>query len=1177
MPARTLSRNDSQLITGGPFTERLKRTLDGILSQVQDNIQNHSKNQVALYKLHFEAQSIPKVTEGGHGRISGERLFSDVFDERLSSILDIPKKPQHNKVDRVIQFIGSYIKYMNEKAAEDTRAEGEDEDEDNFASRFTAHLIEYILQGYHALNKTVRLRVLQITTAVISHLGTIDGDLYDKLRDALRERAGDKENSVRTQVVMSLCKIVDTPTTEDTEYDEDVESELLEMLAVDTAAEVRRAILLNLPLTEVRLAGVLTRLREEDAVTRRLIYAKTLALEGTTDGETSIANPRVLNWEQVENIVKHGLNDRDESVRTAAGRLMTTWYDEMGTTIKAEAGKRPVSEIVQEQMVAFLSLFHLQAEGRELAQKALEAVFRARPDGVDNLRFDERFWRHLTPESALLARVFVDHCRARDSARLDAAMTEVHTLAGTVQTLYNALLEDIDNERHGLSYAPEDLRAAQDTKILIIDQVLQTISLMPIDHYGGQITAKMMRAMLENEQLPEKLIPRCLDVLREVVNNERDLIMRVVEIVDELRDPASERGVEGEEEQAQDPDASQDDMDPNATPMAKPPWNDMFKKPVAELTEKEQQRVDAVDLKCLTLLQCVLERVEETLENNTILMGPTASIIMPAIARENADFREKGLLCLGLICLISLEVAKRSIGVFLQHLHDEDCPDDLRATLVMTLFDVLLAHRHFFVSKPMTEHVGKLMTMFYSMMQDADTDPKLLAVLGHGLMKVVLAGMISAARTDGREEGDDEDEGVEERSSLELAIRNLIVSYTDPTTSGNQPLLQCLHHALGVFAHTSAGNKDIMRHSFRPVYKRLCETFHDGVEDALEPSKVADMFLEWTDPERASALVKEHMSVKEWSVQLDLARDIMRMLLQDTELEKDERKALCSMLSAIYLPDDPDVDPLKVQRLKILAETVLRGRRPPPGQKPREQVEKFDRALEKKYAVQLEGFSREDARQQEQFRSVFEFVDGILDEEEEEDAKPARRAGARRSASVATTEASTGLVAEEEDVKPVIRKTRKRRAESVTSSATEGDRSKPASKRKAKAKAKRRRTSTSDEDTEVDEPPAPVQRTRRSTRNAAKKKEVINLITDEEDAANEAGSAAADDDDFVVEATPKVKPRRRGLPVNVGGDVDRDISALLGRGGPRTSGSLLNSAEDVDSEDEVIGSLLSLE
>ena len=40
--------------------------------------------------------------------------------------------------------------------------------------------------------------------------------------------------------------------------------------------------------------------------------------------------------------------------------------------------------------------------------------------------------------------------------------------------------------------------------------------------------------------LPEGLLARCLDVLRKLSLNERDLIRVVVEVVHELRDPADE-------------------------------------------------------------------------------------------------------------------------------------------------------------------------------------------------------------------------------------------------------------------------------------------------------------------------------------------------------------------------------------------------------------------------------------------------------------------------------------------------------------------------------------------------------------------------------------------------------------------------------------------------------------
>ncbi|KAL1732694.1 armadillo-type protein [Schizophyllum commune] len=912
MPARTLSRNDSQLITGRTYPERLKSTLDAILSQVQDHIQNHQKNQVALYKLHFEAQGIARLCEGTKKPQTGEEFFRDVFIERLSYILDYPRKPLYNKVDRLVQFIGSYVKYMNEKVSEDAE---ENDDDDTFASRFTAAFIRYILQGYKATNKAVRVRVVQITSHVISHLGQIELDLYNDLKMALKDRVQDKDASVRALAVTSLCKIVDTAT-EDEDYDTEVEELLLDALASDPAAEVRRAVLVNLPLDERRLEFILPRLREQDAIARRLMYTKILALDSKPDEELSPAHPSKLRPEQITEIVKAGLEDRDDSVRAAAAHLMASWYDEMA------------------QLVTFLSLFDLEIGGGELAQRAVEAVFKARPETVGNLQFDTRTSEEdFTPESALLMRIFVDYCKVHDSSRIDAVMPEIQTLATVVQKTFNSLIEDIDNEEREVFI--ESLGTAKYSKMLIIDQVLHTITLMPIDHYGGVRTSALMRRMLEHPLLPSELIPRCLDVLREVIQNERDLIMMVVEIMDELRDPAAKRAADGEDGQAQDPDQSQDIDSPEATPIAKRPYNEMFKKPVAELTEDEREQVDEIDLKCLTLLQCVLERVEEPLENNAMLMGPTANVVQPAIQRDELDFKEKGLTCLGLLCTISL--------------------------------------------------VKVVVEIFFQLMVNSDDD-KLLAVAAHGLAKLVLAGMVSAARTDGCDEDSKGEDDTNERSMLELVrsaalctIRNLIIAYTHPDNLSNQPLIQCLHHALSVFAHTAAMNKDIMRsvcvllyicesvslhashlQSFRPLYEQLCAVYREQRDEgALEPSRVIAMFLEWTDP------------------------------------EQDERKPLCSMLPALRLPDGEDVDALKVQKVKLLTETLLKGRHPPPGKGPRDLVEKFDKQLEKRYASQLEGFSREEARERDEFKALFEFVDDLLTSDGEEDVKPSTRGSSR--------------------------------------------------------------------------------------------------------------------------------------------------------------------------------------
>jgi condensin complex subunit 3 len=53
--------------------------------------------------------------------------------------------------------------------------------------------------------------------------------------------------------------------------------------------------------------------------------------------------------------------------------------------------------------------------------------------------------------------------------------------------------------------------------------------LIDIDPFSGEMTAK--------ESLPEGLIGLCLDVLRKLATNEKDLIRIVVEIISDLRDP----------------------------------------------------------------------------------------------------------------------------------------------------------------------------------------------------------------------------------------------------------------------------------------------------------------------------------------------------------------------------------------------------------------------------------------------------------------------------------------------------------------------------------------------------------------------------------------------------------------------------------------------------------------
>lgn len=64
-------------------------------------------------------------------------------------------------------------------------------------------------------------------------------------------------------------------------------------------------------------------------------------------------------------------------------------------------------------------------------------------DGSILARIDA-YWATLTPETAFLARVFVEHCKeTKDEARLEAALPVVTAMAFRIQEAYNGLVESV--------------------------------------------------------------------------------------------------------------------------------------------------------------------------------------------------------------------------------------------------------------------------------------------------------------------------------------------------------------------------------------------------------------------------------------------------------------------------------------------------------------------------------------------------------------------------------------------------------------------------------------------------------------------------------------------------------------------------------------------------------------
>lgn len=302
--------------------------------------------------------------------------------------------------------------------------EDEDEDNDTTASRFTAKILNWLMSGFMAKDKNVRYRVLQTVAEMVSHLGEIEyvfrfqcisfnthfhsasEDAYKTLRTALLDRLNDRETSVRCQAIMSLAKLCISEDPEDLEEVSMVEV-LLDTLACDPSvyvlslhsiilfpspffSDVRRTVLLAIPINPRTLPRVLERTMDTDVTIRKLLYSAVLA-KRTTEGGGDIpiafgpTHPRILSIAQRELIIRNGLGDRDHQVRAAAASLLATWVKFVD--VKAEEKDVKIEEQVREKMengvLSLLTLFDL-GEGT-VAEDALLSIFQT---GVDIFNFN---------------------------------------------------------------------------------------------------------------------------------------------------------------------------------------------------------------------------------------------------------------------------------------------------------------------------------------------------------------------------------------------------------------------------------------------------------------------------------------------------------------------------------------------------------------------------------------------------------------------------------------------------------------------------------------------------------------------------------------------------------------------------------------------------------------------
>jgi condensin complex subunit 3 len=158
--------------------------------------------------------------------------------------------------------------------------------------------------------------------------------------------------------------------------------------------EVRRTVIMNVPLNSRTIPAILGRTRDVDQSIRKLVFGQILAknvLE-QEQGENvppSIGptHPRNLTVPQREMIIKNGLGDRDITVRKATELLVSTWMETVDMKIEESDVKlEEQKEMPENRPIALLQLFDLNLD-LSVPSMALMSIFATRADIFNETEF----------------------------------------------------------------------------------------------------------------------------------------------------------------------------------------------------------------------------------------------------------------------------------------------------------------------------------------------------------------------------------------------------------------------------------------------------------------------------------------------------------------------------------------------------------------------------------------------------------------------------------------------------------------------------------------------------------------------------------------------------------------------------------------------------------------------
>ncbi|KIH92919.1 condensin complex subunit 3 [Sporothrix brasiliensis 5110] len=886
-------------IPAEPEDNALRAKIAPVFREAQKNTASHRKLAVNLRKIQ-EACCYEPTSVKASAAVSADFHEDDFNEEFVRCVYRVmPVKKSEPVGDKVIRFVGLFLRHAIEK---DNELLGEvDEDASTMpetpGTRLTGVLVDKVLLLLVAKDKYVRYRATQLISHIVNSLDAIDDDLFQKLRSGLLRRIRDKEAMIRAQAVLGLGRLAGNSVEEAQDSDDSeggaaaigLLDKLLEVLQNDPSADVRRSLLVNLPILPNTLPYLLERARDSDAATRRAVYSRLLP---------ALGDFRHLSLSMREKLLRWGLRDRDENVRKAAGRLFRErWIEDCAGLPEAGEDGQPAEPAAPsfDGLLELLERIDVVNSGVDegVALEAMQGFWEGRPDYRDAVNFDDAFWETLSAESVFMARSFNDFCRSDDSGKyeylIEEKLPEVTKLAFYLERYTKVLVDAIKRaEEKEVDEDEEDEEEDTVEQEFIVEQLLHiALTLDYSDEVGRRKMFALLRQSLSISDLPDEVTKLTVNVLRDIcapdAAGEREFCSVVLEAVADVHDTILDDVDTNEAAEDDSFHSARSEVSSDTTPTKS---RQSSKQP--ELTEEEAQakaiKEIVINLKCLHIVQCMLSNVSGSLQKNDHLVAMLNNLVVPAVRSHEAPVRERGLVCLGLCALLDRSLAEENLEVFMRFYTKGHT--SLQITALHILTDILNVHgAQLLSSNP------ALLRVYVKALRSGAKAPEVQATATVAVSKLLLGRVVT-----------------DQEVAFEL-LKTLVVAYFEPSSSTNQGVRQALNYFLPVFCYSRAENQALMQavsldalHALFNVREGLEDDDEDVDAEMASLATIGACLVDWTDPRKCfvpgmpADVEKKNVNA---DVHLDFAKAILDRLYGNAS--KEEKKAVAPLLGKLYV------------------------------------------------------------------------------------------------------------------------------------------------------------------------------------------------------------------------------------------------------------------------------------